>query len=259
VRPDGQRADDLVGARGRAHVAHLAGHLQALEHARRGGGADGAGLANVHRAVRVRAAANLVPLDEALQALACRGLGDVDELAGGEDLGLELLARLETFIAADLDDVAGRLDVGLLELAVGGLGELLLVRRLERDAGGGVPVLLGGAQAEDPAGAGLEHGHRRGGAGGLTELGHPNLPCQQALHRQLLISMLTPAGRLRRWRASTTRGLKSRMSTTRLWVRISNCSRESLSMKGERMTVSLAISVGSGIGPAVRALARRAV
>src|SRR6266568_697388 len=49
------------------------------------------------------------------------------------------------------------------------------------------------------------------------------------------------------------------MSTTRLCVRISNCSRESLSMKGLRITVSLAISVGSGMGPAVRALARRAV
>src|SRR5690242_13915584 len=71
--------------------------------------------------------------------------------------------------------------------------------------------------------------------------------------------MLTPAGRLRRMSASTTLGLGSRISTMRLWVRISNCSRESLSMKGLRITVSLLISVGSGIGPAVRAFVRRAV
>src|SRR5690349_18904185 len=71
--------------------------------------------------------------------------------------------------------------------------------------------------------------------------------------------MLTPAGRDSRIRASTTRGLGSRMSTMRLCVRISNCSRESLSMNGLRMTVSLLISVGSGIGPAVRAFVRRAV
>src|SRR2546422_4496628 len=71
--------------------------------------------------------------------------------------------------------------------------------------------------------------------------------------------MLTPAGRLRRINASTTLGFGSRMSTMRLCVRISNCSRESLSMKGLRITVSLEISVGSGIGPAVRAFVRRAV
>jgi hypothetical protein len=45
----------------------------------------------------------------------------------------------------------------------------------------------------------------------------------------------------------------------RLCVRISNCSRESLSIKGDRMTVTLEISVGRGMGPAVRAFVRRAV
>ncbi len=38
----------------------------------------------------------------------------------------------------------------------------------------------------------------------------------------------------------------------RLCVRISNCSRESLSMNGERITVYLLILVGSGTGPATR-------
>ena len=40
------------------------------------------------------------------------------------------------------------------------------------------------------------------------------------------------------------------MSSTRLCVRISNCSRDFLSMCGERLTVNFSMRVGSGIGPA---------
>src|SRR5258708_23890157 len=39
------------------------------------------------------------------------------------------------------------------------------------------------------------------------------------------------------------------MSSTRLWVRISNCSRDFLSTCGERLTVNFSSFVGSGIGP----------
>ena len=49
------------------------------------------------------------------------------------------------------------------------------------------------------------------------------------------------------------------MSTSRLWVRISNCSRLSLSMNGERMTVNFSIRVGSGTGPTTSAPVRWAV
>src|SRR4030095_13628358 len=49
------------------------------------------------------------------------------------------------------------------------------------------------------------------------------------------------------------------MSIRRLWVRISNCSRDFLSMCGPRSTVYLLIDVGSGIGPATRAPVRIAV
>ena len=38
------------------------------------------------------------------------------------------------------------------------------------------------------------------------------------------------------------------MSTSRLWVRISNCSRLSLSMNGERRTVNFSIRVGQRHG-----------
>src|SRR4029077_5165253 len=51
----------------------------------------------------------------------------------------------------------------------------------------------------------------------------------------------------------------STMSSMRLWVRISNCSRDFLSTCGERKTVNFSILVGSGIGPRTRAPVRFAV
>src|SRR5581483_10468067 len=49
------------------------------------------------------------------------------------------------------------------------------------------------------------------------------------------------------------------MSISRLWVRISKCSRESLSLNGERITQYTFCSVGSGTGPATVAPVRVAV
>src|SRR4029079_17650882 len=49
------------------------------------------------------------------------------------------------------------------------------------------------------------------------------------------------------------------MSSSRLWVRISNCSRDFLSVCGDRSTQYLLILVGSGIGPAILAPVRFAV
>src|SRR3954454_23148757 len=72
--------------------------------------------------------------------------------------------------------------------------------------------------------------------------------------------MSTPAGSAsRRWSESIVFGVGSWMSISRLWVRISKCSRESLSLKGERMTQYTFLSVGSGTGPATRAPVRCAV
>ena len=44
----------------------------------------------------------------------------------------------------------------------------------------------------------------------------------------------------------------SKMSSSLLWVRISNCSRDFLSTCGERFTVNRSMRVGSGTGPATR-------
>src|SRR6202453_5008805 len=68
--------------------------------------------------------------------------------------------------------------------------------------------------------------------------------------------MSTPAGRSRRISESTVFGVGSRMSISRLCVRISKCSRESLYLCGERMTQYTFFSVGSGTGPATRAPVR---
>ena len=88
--------DDLEPALGDALVAHLARAANALEHARRRGRrADRARRAHVVRAVGDRAAAEVVALDRALEALALRGAGDLDLLALLEDVDGQLLADLE--------------------------------------------------------------------------------------------------------------------------------------------------------------------
>src|SRR6202023_304355 len=71
--------------------------------------------------------------------------------------------------------------------------------------------------------------------------------------------MSTPAGRSRRWRLSTVLLVGSTMSRRRLWIRISKCSRESLSTCGDRIRQKRRISVGSGTGPWTLAWVRTTV
>src|SRR4051812_7111618 len=72
--------------------------------------------------------------------------------------------------------------------------------------------------------------------------------------------MFTPAGRWsRRWSESTVFGVGWWMSISRLCVRISKCSRESLSLNGERITQYTFFSVGNGTGPETVAPVRVAV
>ena len=81
-----------------AHVAHVAGHLLAREHAaRRLALADRARRTMRQRVAVRRVAHREVPtLDRALEALALRDAGDVDLLADREDFfGLELAADFE--------------------------------------------------------------------------------------------------------------------------------------------------------------------
>lgn len=71
--------------------------------------------------------------------------------------------------------------------------------------------------------------------------------------------MSTPDGKSNFINASTVFGVGLTISTRRLCVRISNCSRESLYLCGERITVNSERSVGNGTGPETSAPVRFAV
>src|SRR3712207_4610912 len=73
-----------------------------------------------------------------------------------------------------------------------------------------------------------------------------------------LISISTPAGKLSFIKALIVCWLGSNTSIKRLCVRISNCSCESLSINGERITLYFSTLVGNGTGPATSAPVRSA-
>src|SRR3954447_11017395 len=151
-----------------------------------------------------------------------------------------------------------RRDVVLLQVPELRLGEPVLANLAVRDLDGVVAVDVGLLDRDHRTGAGLDHGDRGHLTGLLIEdLGHAQLLSDNALHS--LISMSTPAGRSNRISESTVFGVGEWMSISRLWVRISNASRESLSLKGLRMTVYTFFSVGRGTGPVIVAPVRWAV
>src|SRR5215218_731399 len=224
-----------------ALVAHLARPADALEDARGGRGlADRARRAHVVRAVADGAAGEVVALDGSGEALALRDSGDLDRLALLEDVGdLDLRADVEVGTrVAELDQAAQRRGVGLLEVAELGAREALLADVAVGELDRVVAVAIGGALAGDPAGAGLDDGHALDVAVlGVEDLRHAQLASQHPGHQISWIWMSTPAGRWsRRWSESTVFGVGWRMSISRLCVRISKCSRESLSLNGLRMT-----------------------
>src|SRR5215472_605251 len=259
--------------RGDPLVAELAGHLLVLEHL--AGVLAVAGRAERavrHRhAVRRAQAAEIPPLHRAGETLADRGAGHVDELADHEvvrrDLGADRDQRVVAH--AKLGELALGLDLGDGEVAALGLRHVVDLAgagaELERD----VAVLLLGAMTEHLALGEAQHrdGHMLAGLG--EDPRHPQLLCDHSrTHRnfpwlaacpQSLISTSTPAARSSFISASTVCGVGSTMSSRRLWVRISNCSRLFLSMCGERLTVNFSILVGNGMGPRTCAPVRLAV
>src|SRR4051812_26017072 len=176
--------DDLQALLGDALVAHLAGAADALHHAGGPGGrADRAGGADVVRAVRLGALAEVVALDRALEALALRGAGDLDLLADLERLDRDRLAHRQLArLVAELLDVAVRAGVGLLEVAQLGLGEVLLLAGVERELDGLVAIALMRADAGDRTGTGLEHGDALDGAVLEEDLGHAELLGEDRRH-----------------------------------------------------------------------------
>src|SRR5205085_258787 len=129
----------------------------------------------------------------------------------------------------------------------------------ESELNGIVSIFLFRLLLNDDTRAGLNNGYRHSRTVSFQQLRHSDLFSQQpgdhfACSRpNALISTSTPAGKSSFIRASTVCGVGSRMSSSRLCVRISNCSRDFLSTCGDRRTVNLLMMVGSGMGPATRA------
>ena len=170
--------------RGDALVAHMAGHLLALE--------DLAGIlalaGRAGNAVRQRiavggaAAAEIVALHDALEALAHRRAGDVDELADQEMIGGDLGADLDQIVGAhpELDHLALRLDLGLGEMPAQGIGRVLDLAQADTELDGGIAVLLGGALRDHLAIVELEHGHPDLLARIGEDAGHAQLLCDHS-------------------------------------------------------------------------------
>src|SRR6476620_4740175 len=147
---------------GDALTAHPAGHLDAFADARRRRRrTDRARLADVVRAVRARARAEVVPLDGALEALADADAGDLDLVARLEDLDGDRLAFARAVdAAAELDELAVRADLELRQVAELALRELALGDLVERELHGVVAVRVGELHLHDRARAGLDHRDR---------------------------------------------------------------------------------------------------
>src|SRR3954452_1026557 len=176
--------DDGQAALGDALGAHVARAADALEHARgRGRRADRAGRAHVVRAVALGAAAELVALDRALEALALADARDLDLLAGLEGVGAHGVAdRQLAGLVAELGEVLHRRRVGLAQVAELGLREVLLLGRPERELHGLVAVALDRADAGDRARPRLEHGDALDVALIGEDLGHPELASEDRGH-----------------------------------------------------------------------------
>src|SRR5262249_14413574 len=187
---------------------------------------------------------------------------------------------------AELLQVPRRRQVALRELPEHGLREALLLVRAEAELQRGVAVALAGADLRDGARARLDHGHGHDVALLVEDLRHADFASNQSHHFRkvlsrrrtfesspfgrleavapycacyVLISISTPAGMSSFSSASMVWPVERVMSISRLWMRISNCSRDFLSTCGLRSTVYTVLRVGSGTGPDVTAPVRRAV
>src|SRR5690606_31540131 len=182
LRVDGVNGQVLHGGAG---VAVPSRHAEALEDATGGrAAADRARRAVLALgAVRGAQAVEAVALHDTRGALALARAGDVDLLAGLEDVGGDLLAEfvLGGVVGAQFDEVAARRDAGLLEVTRARLVHLARVDLPEPELHGGVAVLLRAADLGDDARPGLDDGHRNDPALIVEDLGHAELLAQDAL------------------------------------------------------------------------------
>src|SRR5690606_34556204 len=163
---------------------------------------------------------------------------------------------------AKLDEVTLRPHAGLLEVPGERLVHRLLLLLEPAELDGGVAV-RGRCLA-------LHHGARTGQQDrdrnepvALPDLGHAHFGAEDAFPSYrpptVLISISAPVGRSRCIRESMVLLVGDLMSISLLCVRISKCSRLSLSTNGPRSTQNRRMRVGSGTGPATLAPVRLTV
>src|SRR3990172_3348244 len=265
------------------HRDPLLSHVPCRSHPRQyprrvGGCTNRAGRPMKHRSVRGAAATKVMPLHHTGEPLALAHAADVDALGGSEHGNLYRLAHLQVFIRLEpkLAEHSYRSHRGLLEMTLARLvGADLAPGLYQSDLDRIVAIPLLGLPLNHHARASPHHGERDDRAVLPEPLGDAELLANDSVGHdyskipwkdylecsfpKALISTSTPAGRSNLISASTVWGVGSKMSSNRLCVRISNCSRDFLSTCGERRTVHLFFTVGSGIGPAIRAPVRLAV
>ena len=125
------------------------------------------------------AAAEMVPLDDALEALADRRAGDVDLLAGDEMVGSDLGADVEKVLGRnpELGDLGLRLDRSRREMAAQRLRRVLHLGEADAQLNGGIAVLLLGALRHDLAVLHAEHRDRHMLARVVVDARHADFLC----------------------------------------------------------------------------------
>ena len=186
--------DDTEVERGDAVDAQMAGHLLVLEDLAgvlaAAGAADRA-VRNRH-AVRGAQAGEIPALHAAGKALADRGAGDIDELAGDEMVGGDLGADRDHGVVADaeLRELALRLDLGLGEMAALGLAHVAGAARAGAELQRHIAVLVLGAVADDLALRQAQHRDRHMLTGLGEDPGHADLLCDHSGAHRFLTSIL---------------------------------------------------------------------
>ena len=191
-------------------------------------------------------AVETVPLHAALEPFALRRADHVHVLAVLEDVHGDHLAEFD-LLGADGSDFADeplRLRLGRARVAGFRLRRALAPAVVEAELDRVVAVRGFALDLHHMARPGLDDGDGQQRAVFREELRHPDFFPQQpgdhgccSCKGQALIRISTPAGISSRPNASIVLAVGSMMSMMRLWVRISNCSRDFLSMCGERSTV----------------------
>ena len=161
------------------------------------------------------AAMEAVALHHAGEAAALRQPAHVNQVAGLEDLRPHLLAHLPLRCVID-GELAQMAEVPQpLQMTLQRLIHPLGHPKTELDSA--VAVLLRALDLDNRAGAGLDHGNGVNHPLAVEDLGHADLPAEQAPDTHCsLISISTPAGNCSLISVSTVFDVGSRISISRL-------------------------------------------